>query len=164
MSHSRIFQFLTERPCEGWHGMNESDFLENNKFLGPIADNISENCNRKQDFMYLVDYMGTKLGKDVSKFFSWFYADESTNNSNLPEAYVIFHASFKLAYFQNSFNLFKERVSALTLEDFASDTRHQQLKETLEDIYSYYIFDPNSCVGSLDCFIRNLQNDKDIKL
>ena len=156
MSHGRILQLGTT-PIAPESFIDEFDLCDCTSFIGPIADSISNNCERKVDF----DEFVNRLRSIAGDTFSVSYAGDASEN---PEAFIIFGRGFKEAYFGERLKAFKKITDAMTLYEFMSGTHQTWLvEETISERFGYYIYDENGYPMRLDSFFRKLPNDEEIK-
>lgn len=140
--HSRMFQLSLE-PIEqdGYIDDYTIYSLEHSDF-NAIADYVKETEDRKEDLKWLasaIEPYGAKV--DIEK------------------ETVFIPQGFKLNYFQEVFQLFKEKLNELTLEVFACmDVKHSLTLHQLETLYNnrfgFYIY--LDYPQTLDEFVRDL--------
>jgi hypothetical protein len=161
MSHSRILQLKPECITADSNLITADDFIENTAFLGPIADCISDGCDRREDFISLAKHLKNIIGTGNEENYSWLFAE---NGAKMPEAYIIFRPGFKKAYFQNKYEAFIKRAGAMTLENFMSEEYIWQLENVICDDFDFYIAEDAFNIEPLDKFIRSLPDDDECKL
>jgi hypothetical protein len=176
MAHSRIFELLKECPDDALE-LNCLDFLNSdelldghNHFLGPVADYVSDNCDRREDFKWLVGALANSVGDDIRvqgvaddgfrNYMSWFFAE---GDEKTAEAWIKFHPGFKHAYFQPKYERFQESVSNISLKEFMGDDTNYKLyrlKECFGEKFGFYTYQFGE-LEMLDDFIRGLSEDKE---
>lgn len=135
--HSRIFQ-LTKEPVAKNEWLTEEDFFESD-FIGSVADYVKTQpeIERQEDVEWLVQ--GTK----------GIFALEGEKVRVLPGA--------KHAYFAERYNQFKEKADSLTLDDFCCGNGTWELCETIQEKFSFYIYDEYGGWKPLDLFVREVE-------
>lgn len=142
--HSRIFELSEVK-------LDSDDFLDDktiiygdSNFIGTTADYVCESADREEDIGWLMDSILLQVGDS-----SLFVYDEANKT-------ITFKQGFKEAFFVSKFKAFKEKSSAITLEEFAKDKTLTlyYIKEAIEDKFGFQIY--NECsIYSLDYFVRN---------
>ena len=162
MAHSRIIQLKSERmnDLNSSEIVTSDDYVQNDCFIGPVADYVSDACDRREDFYWLISWLKNVLGEDHERYFSWHYAEVDTN---MPEAYIVFHPAFKKAYIQKQYDVFIKQAGVLTLENFISLNYIRQLEDAICDKYSFYIAEDAFNTMPLDTFIRSLTDNEACK-
>ena len=165
MASSRIIQLRPKQlSCAANDGdddcmMTLEDINANNSFVGPIAKYVSGESDRIKDFNWLIKVLQNQLGDEHEKFLSW-----CCNEDEMPDAYIIFKAGFKKAYFQNIYTAFIEKVAHMSLESFTDRFYAAQLEDTIRGKFNFYIAEDASHLMPLDTFVRYLPDDEDVKL
>jgi hypothetical protein len=148
---------MRKAPIDSEAFIDEFDLCDNTSFLGPIADYISPDCERKVDFGELVALLRMVAGDT----FTTSYAEDASEN---PEAFIIFGKGFKEAYFREQLKSFKKLADSMNLYEFMSGTHQTWLvEETISERFGYYIYDENEYPMRLDSFLRDMPNDKETK-
>ena len=136
-------------------------------FVGEIADYVSTECNRVEDFGMLSERLRRAVGdkpEEWDQHITCYYAEEISGDDLaqigilshvLPEAYFIFRATYKEQYFQRRFEKFKKLAESITLEQFASSIFVYDIERCLDEPYGVYITDEDSAYQTLDKFVRN---------
>ena len=164
MAHSRIIQLrlmrmTEENECEC---MTVDDFCDfENSFIGTIAESVSEECDRPEDFEELIEDFKNVLGAGFENHFSWELADD--DSAVIPEAYIVFKPSFKRAYFIDRHISFLELAGNTSLDKFIDLSYVGHLNKAICDKYDIYIANGALQTKPLDTFIRSLPNDEEVK-
>lgn len=138
--HSRIFQLATSE-IEPDDYLSELDFDSEDYFVGPIADYVSSDCDRKEDIRFLLE---------LYKEHGIQYEEDEQGNS-----YLVFSDSFKKNYFENRFNKIANDLSNMTLEQFASDySTVYKISNAIEDKFGFYVYFDHP--ETFDSFVRCL--------
>lgn len=154
--HSRIFQ-LEESKKEV-----EDNFLKENE----IIDNYYWFLNRIAD--YVVDISDEKVRDENIK---WFVDDvlKTKNDENLFEVddeqkSITFFPGFKYRYFVKRYNHLKQIVNEIELDEFCKQwsIKIDEIEDTIEDRFGFYIFNEEDGLITLDSFIRSLPNTDEI--
>ena len=121
-----------------------------------VDDYVSDDCDFREDFEWLIDVLKDTVGAIHDKLFSWHYAEDE-------EAYIIFQPDFKKAYFQNKYTDFMELVGNMSLEHFANPYYAQNIRSAVHDKFGFYIAEESSYLNPLDTFVRSLPDDEESK-
>jgi len=167
MAHSRIFQLTDECLFKcGYTAdvITESDFYEMDSFLGPIADYVSDECNRREDFDWLVEFLAKAVDHDpvFKDYLAWHFAE---GDNETAEAYITFKRGFKRSYFEKGYETFLSASKAVTMDLFmGSDTNFSlwMVKQTFGDKFGFYVWTEDSYPIVLDDFLRRLPDDEEI--
>jgi len=162
MSHSRIFQLRTERMDikNGDERVTADYFVDNNCFIGPIADYVSDDCNPREDFEDLTEFFQNVLGEGYETHFTHHY-DE--NDTAIPEAYITFRPGFKKAYFKEQYAAFLKLVEKTSLENFMDRFYIGSLEEAIRDKFNFYVAEGDDVyLCPIDTFLRGLPDDEEI--
>ena len=121
--------------------MSVCDLEDEDGFIGPIADYVSNECNREEDiawFMQLYGKHGVVFDKDKECF--------------------IFKEGFKESYFKDRYDKIKDDMHNLTLEEFSSDpNKVYMIKRYVEERFGFYVYFDHA--ETLDSFVRELEYD-----
>jgi len=166
MAHSRIFQLTDEYLFKGGNAddiINETDFYEIGSFLGPVADSVSDECDRKEDFDDLVEFLAKAVGHDPKNndLLAWHFSSE---DSETAEAYITFKPGYRKEYFNKRYELFQAFVAQTTPDVFMGDDNNFSLwllKQAFGDMFGFYVWLGEGYVVMLDDFLRRLPNDQE---
>jgi len=132
--------------------LSADDFVDDVCFVGPIADYVSDECDSIDDFKWLIEALRSILGVDCERHFSW-HCDPN-------ETYIIFNPSFKTAYFQSQYKSFMELVSQTTIDNFSCRQHMQNLEDTVQEKFGFYVASDSFSLEPLDSFIRSIPNEE----
>jgi len=132
--HSRLYQ-LTKEPVHKDEWLTEED-LYDTSFIGEIADYVSTQpeAEREEDIEWFLQ------GEEGA------FVREGDKITLLPGA--------KHVYFAKRYNEFKKKAADFTLDNFCSDYKVGELRNTLRDTLSFYVYTDEGGWKPLDTFIR----------
>ena len=178
MGGSTIFQFAESRIELFEDSDLMSDYDLSDGFVPAVAEYIHDECDRKDSFEFLLSSLTHTFAEQRKnggnyiiehkmikrKFITAYYSDDTEDETELPEAYIIFHKGFKEYYFNNRFENVKKTVENMTLDNFMDDTYVFALQNMIDDEFGYYVFNEGRGYNSLDDWIRdNIKNDEESK-
>jgi len=167
--HSRLFQLTKERIINKDKAAGSYDLIDT--FVGEVADYVSDDCVRSEDFRSLADALA--YGEGMDKYITAYYTDDIDPDALaavgiatkvLSEAYIIFHAGFKEAYFKPKYELFRKLADNMIFKNFMNGNGMYELEQSLEETFEYYIIGEDNPYSTLDFWLRNnIKPDADCK-
>lgn len=154
--HSRIFQLEEIKKEVENNFLKENEIIDNHYwFLNRVADyvvDISDEKERNTEIKWFVD--------DVLKTES----DENLFEVDNEQKSITFFSGFKYRYFIKRYNRLKELVNEMELDEFCKQwsVTIDNIEDTIEDKFGFYIFNEDDGLITLDSFIRSLPNDDEI--
>ena len=156
MAHSRVIQLSTTPFYVDGEDVDcaiiTAEDLCDTPFVDYIADYVSDDCDRAEDFAKFVGKL--KYG-DAGQYVSF----EGTGKDS-EETWIEFAPGFKEAYFRPRFDQFKYQAALMTFETFMGDgTELYMFRQIITNSFGVRVRVDDGCSGfpeSIETFVRGL--------